>query len=560
MFKTVLLSSLEFVYPDSCPKAFEGELEAFANEPLSFQLAYMNEELSDHVNVTVESELPINMYYVANVVVDSYHKNITDKSRHICPDMLMPVDYKAKIVNHKYPWGNYYLQEGNDVQLCAYNDAWSALWFSVNEEGKKIKSGKYPITVRFYDRDNKLIHEFKTSVKILTNVLPKQKLPVTNWFHCDCLADYYHEELFSDRFFEIMGDYLKKAAINGMNMVLVPAFTPPLDIGIGKKRKKAQLVKVTANGNKYDFDFSLFERYIDVAKKSGITYFEHSHLFSQWGAKHAPAIYADVAGRDGKTTEKQIFGWQTDSSKKKYLSFVKQYMAAFRKFAEEKKIVSKTLIHISDEPLTNIGDYYERAYDAIKDSLSGFMQGDALSEYSYYERGYVQIPIAVTSEIEHFHGKCKHLWCYYTGDQTGDGYSNRVYGYESERNRALGYQMFKYNIEGFLNWGYNYWYNVMSQGIWDPKCHTNTFDVSPGGGFIVYPSNNGGAIQSIRQKVFGEGILDFRALKLLEKKKGRDVCDKLLKKHFGEVTFTTLPNSPKAMLDFRAELNKLIEN
>ena len=59
-------------------------------------------------------------------------------------------------------------------------------------------------------------------------------------------------------------------------------------------------------------------------------------------------------------------------------------------------------------------------------------------------------------------------------------------------------------------------------------------------------------------KVFGEGIRDFRALKLLEKEKGRKTCEKLVEKHFGKVTFQTLPTGPKQMLAFRAELNDML--
>lgn len=550
---------MDVVYPDKCPDEFTGKLTSLLNEPLSFQLAFMNDEdASFRVNVVVESALPINLYSVGNVIVNRYNDYVVDKSRHYCPDMLLPLNYKGKIENHPYPWSDYYLQAENRYYVNAYNDEWNTLWLTVNESGKNLKPGVYPISVKFINTHNELIHEFKTDITILDKKLPPQKLPVTQWFYCDCLSDYYRTEVFSEEFFKIMENYLKVAVNNGMNMVLVPAFTPPLDVGIGRERKKTQLVKVTITDTGYEFDFSLLDKFIDVAKKSGITYFEHSHLFTQWGAKHAPAIYANVKNKDGKYVEKEIFGWKTDASKPKYINFVRAYMKAFREYAKGKKIISKTLIHISDEPMTRYGDGYEKAYTAIKDYLDGFMQGDALSEYSYYEKGYVKAPIAVTDEIENFYGKCDHLWCYYTSLQTQKGCSNSVLGYEHEKNRALGYQMYMYNVEGFLNWGYNCWYNVMSRGLSDPKSQTNTFGLSAGSSFLVYPENDGTPIQSIRHKVFGEGIRDFRALKLLEKEKGRKTCEKLVEKHFGKVTFQTLPTGPKQMLAFRAELNDML--
>ena len=52
---------------------------------------------------------------------------------------------------------------------------------------------------------------------------------------------------------------MKTAVKNGMNMVLMPAFTPPLDTPVGKERKTVQLVGVDFDGKNYKFDFSLLE-------------------------------------------------------------------------------------------------------------------------------------------------------------------------------------------------------------------------------------------------------------------------------------------------------------
>lgn len=63
---------------------------------------------------------------------------------------------------------------------------------------------------------------------------------------------------------------------------------------MGKERPTAQLVGVTLKNGGYSFDFSLMERYIRIMLKCGIKYFEHSHLFTQWGAKASPKIIADT--------------------------------------------------------------------------------------------------------------------------------------------------------------------------------------------------------------------------------------------------------------------------
>ena len=49
-------------------------------------------------------------------------------------------------------------------------------------------------------------------------------------------------------------------------------------------------------GSKYSFNFSGLEGLIRLALECGIEYFEHPHPFTQWGAEHAPAIYARIDG------------------------------------------------------------------------------------------------------------------------------------------------------------------------------------------------------------------------------------------------------------------------
>ena len=127
------------------------------------------------------------------------------------------------------------------------------------------------------------------------------------------LADIYGIEVFSDEYFEVMRSFITEAAKTGMNMILLPAFTPALDTPIGGERKTVQLVGIKVTDNGYEFDFSRLRRWIDMCRRCGIEYYEISHLFTQWGACHAPKIVADVGGEI-----RRIFGWDTDSCGEEY--------------------------------------------------------------------------------------------------------------------------------------------------------------------------------------------------------------------------------------------------
>ena len=95
----------------------------------------------------------------------------------------------------------------------------------------------------------------------------------------------------------------------------------------------------------------------------------------------------------------------------------------------------------------------------------------------------------------------------------------------SARNRILGWQLYRHQIEGFLQWGYNFWFTFLSRRFIDPYAVTDSGEAFPSGdSFIVYPGENGEPVPSIRQLVFHEALQDMRALQLLESRIGREAA------------------------------------
>lgn len=563
MLQMRILSSLHRVFPGMCPEADVRHLSAAANEPLNFQAAFKLEGPEPGVqivNVRTETELPLSTYLVGYVPV--LHTAIPDLMQEgfplpapgLFPDMLLKKTTNPELVEEGAPWGKKFYEKDEDQLLNAVGDSWQSVWFVVNEDQKELKPGKYPVQVRFEAADDPsdFVQE-ELEVEIVPASLIHQKLMYTNWFHCDCLADYYRVEIFSDEFFRIFRNYARTAAANGMNMMLTPAFTPPLDTPIDRERMTAQLVGITRENSVWSFDFSLMKKFIDISREEGIEYFEHSHLFSQWGAKAAPKIMATVDGE-----YRRLFGWDTDAAGPEYHEFLHAYLPAVTDFLKKEGLEKKTLFHISDEPSEGMEESYAAARAAVGDLLDGFMVGDALSHYRYYEQGLVKVPICVTSTIDEFLGRCDDLWAYYTGGQHQDGLSNRIMVLPPEQNRVLGLELYAHNIRGFLQWGYNYYYNMLSHGLYDPKMDPGGYYANAGSCYCVYPGRNGEAIQSISQKAFFEGINDMRALQTLEQLRGRAVCDAILEKHWGKVDFRVKAGSPEKLLAFREDVNRAL--
>ena len=562
---TRLVSSLVKIFPDDINGERISNITIMQNEPFSFQIAFKSED--DDIEIVplyirIESDLDISLisqYKVGYVpVIRADHMfaddNFERKTPGLFPDVLLKRQTNPEIVENGPRWSPW-VEKDEEHKLRTIKDSYQAVWFTVNENCEEIKAGNYYIKIKFFNSmDNNCVSEETLNLEVIGAKLPKQSLIYTSWFHCDCLADMYGIEVFSDRFFKIMRSFVTEAAKTGMNMILLPAFTPPLDTGIGNERKTVQLVGVELRDGKYSFDFSLMKKYINLCKECGIENFEHSHFFTQWGAKHAPKIMATVDGE-----YKRIFGWDTDATSDEYASFLKAYLKEFKMLLKEFNLEKNILFHISDEPNEECVSFYENAQKIVSEEIKDYMYGDAVSHFEYYEKGYTKKPIVIvdSEEMDKFVNNCDDYWVYYTGNQLKCGCSNRIIQTPSARNRVLGLQMYVGDAKGFLHWGYNYYYDIISQGMFNPLLNPCGYNQLAGTSYLVYPDTRVKAIPSLRLKVFYEGLNDYRALQLLESLIGREETLKFIKDTIGEVSYKFCP-SGKQLFQFREKLNKEI--
>ena len=82
-------------------------------------------------------------------------------------------------------------------------------------------------------------------------VLPEQKLIYARWLHTDCIATAHQVEVHSQAHWKLMEDYIRAAAQVGVNMILVPVHTPPLDTAEGIQRPCVQLVEIEKRDNQF---------------------------------------------------------------------------------------------------------------------------------------------------------------------------------------------------------------------------------------------------------------------------------------------------------------------
>lgn len=540
-FQTRCISALEKVFPDQ-PLTSQPlhRASALKNEQFSFQVAYCHEgELLKDLTIEIESELKdwIQLYSVelAPSEFTIYHdhdENILRREPGLYPDPLFPIE---------------------DVNLVAPPYQWRALWVTV-DIAHECDARFYPIKLKFLLGDETLGEENFT-LEVISAQLPEQKLIHTEWFHTDCLAVEYEVDVFSQKHWELIEQYIKTATTHGVNMIYTPLFTPPLDTEIGGERPTVQLVKVEKNKDEYQFDFTLLKEWVKLCQKNGIKYFEMSHLFTQWGAKHAPKIIVTENGN-----ERQLFGWETEADGEQYQDFLNQFLPALLTFIEQEGIGKQVYFHLSDEPTLDNIESYKKANTIVEDHLQNYPVMDALSDYDFYEKGYVKKPIVANDAIDSFIEQgVDNLWTYYCCVQYKE-VSNRFFIFPSARNRIIGYQLFKYDIEGFLQWGYNFWFKQFSKGSINPFTTTDAdYGFPSGDAFLVYPGKKG-PIESIRLKVFHDALQDLRALELLASKTSKEKVLELIEEDLeGELTFKNYPHEASWLLNKREQINKAIK-
>ncbi|MBE7044429.1 MAG: DUF4091 domain-containing protein [Ruminococcaceae bacterium] len=474
----------------------------------SYQLA-VHTDVPIHAEITLTSPISdfVTIYAVRDVLMD-YPKDpnnsdddyLTDTPG-LMPDLLEPIDQLN--------------------QSFLLKSEVSALWVEVTLP-ETILAGTYPITISLcYQRicePGKHYRQEKTmQIEVLDIALPKPELIFTQWLHVDCIASAHNTEIYTKRHWELIDRYLEMAARLGINMILTPVITPPLDTDIGTRRPCTQLVQIEKKGEKYTFDFSLLTRWINLCQKHHIERFEICHLFSQWGAAFAPNI--EVTENGEKTL---LFGWHISSDDARYTGFLKQFIPALVDFFQEKGIAKNCYFHISDEPEPKHIDVYKKAYNLIKPLIGDCQTIDALSDYEFYKNGLVENPVCASDFIEPFlEHKTERLWAYYCCAQ-GKSVSNRFLAMPSYRNRIIGLQLYKFGLKGFLHWGYNFYNCWRSRYAINPYTTTSAeHAMQSGDPFSVYPGKDG-PLPSLRAMIFREALQDICICRLLEQSIGRE--------------------------------------
>ncbi len=508
------VSSLEKVFRDEQPEAYLTKMNLLAGEKGSVQFAFCADE-DGEVNVRVTCGVTVKTYlvqevYAGKAAYDDHDEFVLRNGESgMYPDVLS--DFGARIAVKKGEWYSIW------VELCP----------------TAAVAGKHTLTANIISGETHAAAQLP--VTVYAQEIADQKLICTHWFHSDCLHSYYKVPVFSEEYWRITENFVRTAVEHGINFLLTPLFTPPLDTKVGGERPTVQLVDVTKKRSGYEFGFEKLDRWIDMALRCGVQYFEMSHLFTQWGATHAPKIMAKTA-----SGYRQIFGWDTNAAGKAYGDFLEQLAGALIPYLKEKGIAERCRFHTSDEPGNECYYSYRRAAKKIQSLFGEFETIDALSDLRFYKNGLVRNPVPEEGSFDKFKKVVTgEKWTYFCCGQYRKHLPNRFFCMPNARCRCLGTLFYLNEIDGFLQWGYNFWYSQYSIREIDPYTESDAGGAFPSGdAYQVYPGADGTAVPSLRLKVFRDALQDLRLMQQLEALTDRKTVEKLICKGSKNKKFT----------------------
>ncbi len=548
--KTKIVSSLEKCFLDNSVDDFNAltDEKIFKNQKYYFQFIYESPEnarLFVKPNVISDINQYITVEEVVNIPSDQpvYSHSDEDNLRYdegLYPDLIRPLKY-------------------NGAARCPQG-CLKSFWITLEANENIVGTHKITLQVEkiTYDKGIKgsgeILGENSVEIQVMNAKLPEQDIKVSQWFYADCLADYYNVPAFSDEHFAICEKFLRTAYEGGRNMIMLPLLTPALDIRHHHYRTTTQLIDVYKDGDNYTFKYDKLERWLDMCKEIGFKYYEVCHLFSQWGATATPKVMAYENGE-----YKRIFGWDTPALSPDYKNFLRQFLKGFIDYMKSRGEDHKCYFHISDEPEKEHLEQYKALKEMIADIIEGYTQFDALSNFAFYEQGIVTSPIPSIMEIKPFiENNVPDLFCYYCGGHCIK-ISNCHFAMSLSRTRYLGVQLFKYNIKGFMNWGYNFYNNRWSYDRVDPFLSSSGENFSASGDtYMVYPAPDGSAWKSTRFCAFYEAFEDLRALKLCQTLYSFEETVKAVEEITGEIIFDQCVCDSETMLKIRRKINNMI--
>jgi hypothetical protein len=257
--------------------------------------------------------------------------------------------------------------------------------------------------------------------------------------------------------------------------------------------------------SKFEFDFSAFDRYVELIMKSGIKRTIHAYSMVNGPGETADCDLGYINTRTGQRLIRH-----TTVGDDWYQKAWNRFLPVLVQHLKEKAWLDRTYIGFDEKPqnlMTKIVAELHSAAPQLKITLAG--GGSSQESTDAGDSTIHWDDLAHPDNVARLLAKRKGVGptTFYTACSP---HSPNTFIYSPLwESRMLPWIAFHYGLEGYLRWNYNYWID----GLWpQPRYIWHSGDM-----FFVYPGDKG-PIGSTRWEMLRQGIQDYEALKMLTDK------------------------------------------
>jgi len=508
--KVTVISANEWVYPDVFTyqtASTEISLHTPRGSYASAQLLIPDCPIGAKIDCTFEGDLPFTAYRMLDVIVERNSGDSGNRTGHWWAlDNSVPKPYYS---TRQAPFPVFDIMQPLDEEPLTVEKSTTAFYvcWKISEN---VKPGDYIGKVCVTIGDNKAFVPVKVTVHRAT-VPAVGRLQVTNWYQLRRVGSFDGLKEFSEEWYVRYKKLMMMMRRTRQTYILLP-----LTIGVTETEPE-----------KYAFDFSEMERMIRLAIDCGFTTLELGHicLKNYQGAKDRYWLFYQ------KNREK-IVGNTPEG-----YNFLAQFLPKWAAFLKEHGWYEMAVQHIGDEPNENS----EMEYRSLCGIVRKFMPGIKLFDATCNVKLAGTVDCWVLQNIdyqldqdkyEHYRDLGDELWQYTCCSPSGI-WLNRLLDGELLKPRLLHYGNYKYNLTGYLHWGFNCYQNDMDI-LRKNTCGLSHDDVHywpAGDTHITYPGNGHGPWFSVRAERMRCGIEDCELLWMIadkDKNKADALCDHVM--------------------------------
>lgn len=373
-----------------------------------------------------------------------------------------------------------------------------AVWLSLRVP-ETTRPGDYLATATLTARvfGNETRAALPLTLTVYPATVASTRLNVTLWYQM-----WHHStqpempERFSPAYWDTLRGYVRNMVAHRQNWARVETLWI---VGYGRDER-----------GKLTFDFTNFDRWMEILFEEGIQKVEG--LQYAWrGGKWEGPYQVDVHDENESDYKGRSVPVDSPEAEKFYSAFFPKLHAHLK----EKGWLDRYVQHVGDEPVAGNADSYMAAAGFLRKHAPGIPVMEACLSHEMVGAIDIWVPILqdLHRDFEFFQERKKagdKVWFYTCVNPQGE-YANRFVELPLIKTRLLHWINYRYEIDGFLHWGYNFW----RPHPWDDAAdHPRKL---PGGdAWIVYPARDGlGIVESIRYEAMRDGIEDHELLSQL---------------------------------------------